>query len=197
MRFLFSFIATNLFILVFLAAELYAAPLESGYALAPKASASESEKAQVYINARLNVIQESVKYLGTPYRYSGVSAAGLDCSGLIYLGFRDALGVSLPRSASGLYSWTVRINIEKAQPGDMLFFRTGITKNITHVGLFLGDRRFIHSASSGSNTGVIYSSLDEPYWARNYAGAGRAFSEVPPEFINFLSLDLIIGLNCY
>jgi len=167
-------------ILIFCASGLFAAPLEGGYALAPRSSASPDERDQAYINARLRVIEASRKYLGTPYRYGGITAAGLDCSGFIGLSFRDALGVALPRSASGLYSWTVRTTLEKAQPGDFLFFRTDATNNITHVGLYLGDRVFIHAASSGARTGVIYSNLDERYWASAYAGAGRAFPEATP-----------------
>ncbi|MCL2441588.1 MAG: C40 family peptidase [Treponema sp.] len=168
------------FLLFFSLFPLFSAPLEGGYALAPRASASPEERDQAYINARLRVIEASRKYLGTPYRYGGLSSAGVDCSGFLVLSFRDALGVTLPRSASGIYTWTVRINLDRAQPGDFLFFRTDTTNNITHVGLYLGDRVFIHAASAGSRTGVIYSSLDEQYWANAYAGAGRAFPESTP-----------------
>ena len=180
-RFLFSFV---FFFLSFL---LYAVPLEGGFSLAPGAAASPEDRVQAYINARLLVIEAAMKYEGVPYRYGGMSAAGLDCSGLICLSFRDTLGITTPRSASGLYSWTVRIPLERAQPGDLLFFRTNATGNITHVGLYLGEGRFIHSASSGPNTGVIYSSLNERYWARAFAGAGRAFPEVPPFIIGYIS----------
>jgi len=169
-------------LLILTAAELFAFPLESGYTLAPKSTASESEKAKAYVNARLRVIEESRKYLGTPYVYGGMTASGIDCSGFTSLSFKDALGVTLPRSAAGQYSWTVRTTIERAQPGDLLFFRTSNNNDITHVGLYLGDRRFIHSASAGTSTGVIYSSLDESYWARTFAGAGRAFPDVPAEY---------------
>jgi probable lipoprotein NlpC len=169
-------------VMVIVTANLFAAPLEGGYALAPRASASADEKALAYINARSRVIEAAKKYLGTPYRFGGMNASGLDCSGFVGLAFRDALGVSLPRSASGLYSWAVSTPIDRAQPGDFLFFRTNTTGNITHVALYLGNRRFIHSASSGSQTGVIYSSLNERYWANAFAGAGRAFPEVPPGF---------------
>jgi len=168
-------------ILICIAAHgLFAAPLESGYSLAPRASASPEERDRAYINARLKVIESAKKYLGTPYRYGGMTSAGLDCSGFLCLSFMDALGVSLPRSAAGLYTWTVRIPLERAQPGDFLFFRTGNNNTITHVGLYLGDRTFIHSASAGARTGVIYSSLDEQYWANTFAGAGRAFPESTP-----------------
>jgi len=159
---------------------LFAAPLERGYPLAPSASASQEEKDRAFINIRLRVIEASRVYLGTPYRYGGFSNAGLDCSGFVGLSFQDAIGVSLPRSASALYTWAERISLERAQPGDLLFFRTSSSNNITHVGLFLGDRTFIHAASDGPRTGVIYSTMDETYWANCYAGAGRAFPATSP-----------------
>jgi probable lipoprotein NlpC len=166
-------------LLIFITVNVFAAPLEGGYALAPKATASPEEKAKAYIDARQRVIEASKKYEGTPYRYSGMTARGLDCSGFICISFKDALGVALPRSASGLYSWAERTTLDNAQPGDFLFFKTDKSGNITHVALYLGERRFIHAASDGSKTGVIYSSLDEKYWANSYAGAGRAFPETP------------------
>jgi hypothetical protein len=164
-------------ILLFSAVCIFSAPLEGGYVLAPRDSASAAERERAYIEARHRVIEASKKYEGTPYAYGAMSASGTDCSGFICLSFRDAIGVSLPRSASGLYSWVERIPLERAQPGDLLFFRTDSTRNITHVGLYLGSRRFIHAASAGATTGVIYSSLDEAYYANAYAGAGRAFPE--------------------
>lgn len=159
------------------AARLYAAPLERGYSLAPKVTASPEEKTQAYQYARGKVIEASRKYEGVPYRYGGTTINGLDCSGFIGICFKDALGVILPRSASALYAWVERIPYEKAKAGDFLFFKTGASGGITHVALYLGERRFIHCASSGSKTGVIYSNLDEDYWAETYAGAGRAFPE--------------------
>jgi probable lipoprotein NlpC len=172
MRILFSFI------LMFLVCGfLSAAPLETGYSLAPDISASQEEKDRAFLEIRNRVINAAAKYEKTPYRYGGITPKGLDCSGLIYLSFKDALGVSLPRSASALYSWVEKIPFDKAQPGDLLFFRTANNNNITHVALYLGNRRFIHSASTGSRTGVIYTTLDEGSWSRTFAGAGRAFPE--------------------
>jgi probable lipoprotein NlpC len=134
------------------------------------------------MEARYKVINASAKYENTPYLPGGVTNRGLDCSGFIFVCFRDALGVSLPRSTSGIYSWAERISLDNAQPGDLLFFKTDNTGGITHVALYLGNRRFIHAASEGQRTGVIYSSLDEQYWARAYAGAGRAFPAVDSSF---------------
>lgn len=163
----------------FAALAFAAAPLEGGFALVSKTSTTPEEKSRIYIEARNRVIEAAARYENTPYRYGGMTSRGLDCSGLICLSFKDALGVNLPRSASGLYSWAEKISFDNAQPGDLLFFKTGNNNNITHVALYLGGRRFIHSASEGPNTGVIYSTLDEEYWARTYAGTGRAFPEAP------------------
>jgi hypothetical protein len=166
-------------LLIFITVNAFAAPLETGYALAPKPAASPEEKARAYLDARQRVIEASKKYEGTPYRYGGMTTKGLDCSGFLCLIFKDALNVALPRSASGLYSWAEKTTLDNAQPGDFLFFKTDKSGNITHVALYLGERRFIHAASDGSKTGVIYSSLDEKYWANSYAGAGRVFPETP------------------
>jgi len=164
-------------LLIFFTVNVFAAPLEGGYALAPKKTASPEDKAKAYLDARQKVIETSKKYEGVPYRYGGMTARGLDCSGFLCLVFKDALNVSLPRSASGLYAWAEKATLEKAQAGDFLFFKTDLSGKVSHVALYLGDRRFIHSASSGSKTGVIYSSLDEKYWANAFIGAGRAFPE--------------------
>jgi probable lipoprotein NlpC len=156
---------------------LSAAPLESGFALAPAASASPEEKAAAFGDARLRVLAAARTYENTPYRYGGLDRRGLDCSGFIYLSFKDALNIAVPRNAAGLYSWAEKIQIENARPGDLVFFKTDTNGSISHVGIYLGDRRFIHAASDGPKTGVIYSSLDERYWSQTYAGAGRALPE--------------------
>jgi probable lipoprotein NlpC len=159
------------------AAALAAAPLEEEYALDLGTFASAEEKAAVSRELRLRVLSAADKYEKTPYRYNGLDRNGLDCSGLIYLSFRDALGVTVPRSSSGLHAWAEKIPTEKIQPGDLLFFTTDNTGRISHSAIYAGGGRFIHSASDGPRTGVIYSRLDERYWASHYAGAGRAFPE--------------------
>jgi len=151
---------------------LYAAPLEKGFTLAPPDSASAEEKATAFRNARLRVIAAAEKYERTPYRYGGTDNRGVDCSGLIYISFRDALGVTVPRTTSGLHSWAEKIKMQDAGPGDLVFFIT-TGKTVSHVGIYLGNGRFIHAASEGPSTGVIYSTLDESYWSRTYIGMGR------------------------
>jgi probable lipoprotein NlpC len=103
----------------------------------------------------------------------------MDCSGLVFLSFRDALNVSVPRTTETLYAWVEKVPNSKLQPGDLVFFDTQRkTKGgVSHVGIYIGDGTFIHSASEGPQTGVLYSRLNESYWQRTYVGAGRALPE--------------------
>ena len=156
--------------LVLCAGRLLAAPLEKGFTLEPPANISPGE-------ARSQVLAAAGQYEHTPYRYGGLDRRGLDCSGLVYLSFHDALGVSVPRNAQNLYSWAEKISLNEAHPGDLVFFKTTGKGDVSHVGIFVGDGRFIHAASEGSVTGVIYSNLDERYWSRTYVGTGRVLPE--------------------
>ncbi|MCL2007396.1 MAG: C40 family peptidase [Treponema sp.] len=124
-------------------------------------------------DARHNLIVTAESFLGTPYRYAGIDRGGLDCSGLVFLSFWESFNVEVPRTAEGIYRWAETIDREELQPGDLVFFVT-VGTAVSHVGIYVGNGRFIHSASEGPNTGVIYSRLDESYWRRTYRGAGRA-----------------------
>ncbi|MDR2377000.1 MAG: C40 family peptidase [Treponema sp.] len=135
--------------------------------------------ADAALEARNKLLAAADAYRGTPYRYGGVDRNGVDCSGLIYASFKDSLAVSVPRTTSALYSWTEKIGEDSLQPGDLVFFIT-TGSGISHAGIYAGEGRFIHSASDGPKTGVIYSSLDESYWRRTFAGAGRALPELSP-----------------
>jgi probable lipoprotein NlpC len=142
-------------------------PLDGQVVLAGRSSA------QTALEARNRLLLAAESYRGTPYRYGGLDRGGLDCSGLVYISFKDSLAVSVPRSTSALYSWTEKISADALQPGDLVFFITQ-GRNISHVGIYAGEGRFIHSASEGPETGVIYSRLSENYWRKSFAGAGRA-----------------------
>jgi hypothetical protein len=122
--------------------------------------------------ARLRLMAEAETYLGIPYRYGGADRRGLDCSGLIYRSFQDALHITVPRTVAGLYGWVERIPAADLAVGDLVFFVTEGSQ-VSHAGIYAGDGRFIHAASEGSRTGVLYSHLDESYWKRTFTGAGR------------------------
>ncbi len=124
------------------------------------------------------IVETARSYQGKPYVYGGTGETGFDCSGLVYRVFLQALGQPLPRTAAALYRWAEAIVPIDVQKGDLVFFNT--TGTISHVGIYIGDGRFIHSASEGPDTGVIISSLDEPYWKARLVGFGRVLS--PAEY---------------
>lgn len=128
--------------------------------------------AQLPESPRLDFINAAYKYLKTPYKYAGTTKAGMDCSGFVYRAALDALEISVPRSTKGLADFAKRISDKEVQPGDLLFFYT-VGNKVSHVGIYIGNREFIHSASQGKHTGVIISSLDEKYWKDTYRFAGR------------------------
>ena len=122
-------------------------------------------------NQREELILAAKNYLGTPYRYGGASKAGIDCSGLVYMAALDSGLAALPRTARGMYNKVKRISDSERQAGDLVFFSAyGL---ISHVGIYLGDGKFIHSASDGPSTGVIISNLSENYWKRHYFSSVR------------------------
>ena len=153
-----------IFIICFLipAAGIYAAP----YLEKPDPERDAIDK------ARLDLITVAENYLGTPYRYGGLDEKGLDCSGLIYVCFRDALEIQVPRTTDKLYAFAEKIAYEELKPGDLVFFNT-FGRNITHVGLYVGGGKFIHAPSEGAKRRVMYSTLTDSYWHRTYVAAGR------------------------
>jgi probable lipoprotein NlpC len=125
--------------------------------------------------ARERIVDQALAYSGAPYAFGGNDERGFDCSGLVYRVFLRAVGASLPRTARAQYDFREPIDRGKLQPGDLLFFNT--TGPISHVGIYEGEGRFVHSASDGPKKGVIESSLSEGYWAKAFVAAGRI---VPP-----------------
>ena len=105
------------------------------------------------------------------YRHGGLDpATGFDCSGFVRYVFRHSLGQDLPHSSASQYRIGATVARNAMKIGDLVFFRTH-GKRISHVGIYLGDGRFIHSPSSGKRVSV--SSLDERYWSKRFAGAKR------------------------
>ncbi|HUW39882.1 MAG TPA: C40 family peptidase [Rectinemataceae bacterium] len=132
--------------------------------------------------ARARVVADAFGFEGTPYLYGGTERSGMDCSGLVFRSYRMAIGLSVPRTVQELYEFCEPIPEDKLQPGDLVFFNT--TGPIAHVGIYVGEGLFINAASEGNPTGVIESSLSDPYWRRAYAGAGRLIP--PAEYLGIL-----------
>jgi cell wall-associated NlpC family hydrolase len=113
---------------------------------------------------------EAAKWIGTPYRLGGASRAGMDCSGLIVTMYRNVARVELPRTAYEQSRTGTAIPQRELRPGDLLFFQTSKEPRINHAGIYLGQNRFVHASKS---QGVVYSDLDETYYAEAYRGARR------------------------
>jgi len=107
---------------------------------------------------------------GTPYRYGGMSRNGVDCSGFVYLTFRDKFALQLPRTTAAQSGIGTRISKDDLLPGDLVFFKTGRGENGLHVGIYDTDNAFIHASTS---QGVIRSSLDNVYWRKVFWQARR------------------------
>ncbi|HRP88905.1 MAG TPA: C40 family peptidase [Edaphocola sp.] len=109
-------------------------------------------------------------WYGTPYRLGGTSKRAIDCSAFTRQLFSDVYAKGLDRTAAMQYMMTSRIySKDELKEGDLVFFSIK-TKRISHVGVYLGEGRFVHASSS---RGVMVSNLSESYWTRYYAGAGR------------------------
>jgi len=109
-------------------------------------------------------------WLGTPYRSGAASKKGTDCSGFVSKVFQEVYGVTLTHSSRSMFQSVARIKKSAIKAGDLVFFRRGPGQPIYHVGIYLNNNKFIHSASNG---GVMVSSLNQAYYARNYYAAGR------------------------
>ena len=111
------------------------------------------------------------KWLGANYRLGGCSKAGIDCSGFAQKLYGEVYGVDLLRTAMEQFGNCKRIkHVKDAEEGDLVFFHIRSRKRITHVGIYLGNDYFVHASTSG---GVMISSLNEDYWHKYFAGAGR------------------------
>ena len=119
------------------------------------------------------LLAEAPKWLGTGYRYGGDTRSGVDCSGLVLNLYRSALAIKLPRSSSQQREYCTRISKKDLMEGDLVFFTTGSSSKVNHVGMYVGNGRMIHSSTS---RGVIVSALDEAYYTRTFHSAGRVDS---------------------
>jgi hypothetical protein len=122
---------------------------------------------------RENIILTVHRFVGVPYRWGGESESdGFDCSGLTMIVYR-LNGFELPRSALGQYRTGMPVNKDALEPGDLVFFATGRSSNITHVGIYSGRDHFIHAPGRGKT--IQTASLDSDYFKKRYVGARRYF----------------------
>jgi len=113
------------------------------------------------------IIADAESWLGVPYLWGGNTRRGVDCSGFVKNVY-SSNGIELPRTAQLQYNYSTKINDNEKVPGDLVFFSKG--NRITHVGIYIGNNRIIHSSSG---KGVIKQPLQDGYLQSIYVGSGR------------------------
>lgn len=108
------------------------------------------------------------EWKGTKYKYGGLSKDGIDCSGFIYETYLTKFGIKLPRQSIIQGKVGVDASVELLQPGDLVFFKTGITAR--HIGIYIDKGEFLHVSET---SGVTKSNLSDPYWQRRFWKARR------------------------
>lgn len=123
------------------------------------------------ISAGQLIVEESRRWLGTPYKYGGNDSEGIDCSGLVCNVFENVLAAKIPRSSAQQQQWCIPMLREDLQQGDLVFFSSKSEgEGVGHVGIYAGSDSFVHASSS---RGVVVSKLSEPYFERHFISAGR------------------------
>lgn len=116
----------------------------------------------------------ALSLIGVKYRYGGNTAeTGFDCSGFIRHVFAETRALTLPRSSYAMSKLGERIEQDNLQPGDLVFYNT-LKRSFSHVGLYLGDGRFVHAPSRGKTVEIV--DMDDTYWRRRFNGARRLVS---------------------
>lgn len=134
---------------------------------------------QVKVNARSedaigNMLLQSISLIGIPYRWGGnTPEQGMDCSGFIHYVFKKSLGIDLPRTAAEMAKIGIRVSLDELEPGDLIFF-TFHHRYIDHIGMYIGDNRFIQSPHTGDSIKVT--ELNSA-WRSKVTGAKRIVQE--------------------
>ncbi len=121
-----------------------------------------------------DLVFNAMGYLGTPYRLGGTGQQGFDCSGFVQAMYENTLGLVLPHNAKAQAAATEKIDKTELQPGDLVFFNT-LRRAFSHVGIYIGEGKFIHSPRSGGQ--VRIEDMRESYWAKRFNGARRVNTE--------------------
>ena len=124
-----------------------------------------------------DVLIRAIGLVGTPYRWGGNTPdSGFDCSGLIGYVYRDAAGISLPRSTREMIVMRApTVDMNSLQSGDLVFFATSGGSQVSHAGIYVGEGRFVHAPSTGGTVRLDY--LSNSYWSKAYLQAKRVIPQ--------------------
>ncbi|MGM9924507.1 MAG: C40 family peptidase [Bacillus sp. (in: firmicutes)] len=117
--------------------------------------------------ARVKAANTGLKYIGTPYKWGGITPSGFDCSGFVNYNYKKA-GISVPRTSASQHQTGKYVGINGLRKGDLVFFNTS-GKGVSHVGIHIGNNKFVHASS----TGVRVDSMSNSYWKPKFVGGKR------------------------
>ena len=151
----------------------------SGCATSDKVAISTPAGAVPQLSSK--AVNEALQLQGHPYVSGGKSPAeGFDCSGLVYYIYNKQ-GVRLPRDTWSLASQLPSVQLDQRQPGDLVFFTIDSGKPHSHVGIYVGQDKFIHAPSSRTGR-VMMSDLKQPYWRERFSAVRRPQLNQPLSF---------------
>lgn len=143
----------------------------SACATTPQGDSQQSHLSSAEENAQNDLAFYAMSLAGTPYRYGGESPqTGFDCSGFVRYVFRHSLGLALPRTTEEMSQVGRPVARGQLHPGDLVFYHT-LRRTFSHVGIYLGDARFVHAPGNGKAVEVVR--MDTAYWQDRYNGARR------------------------
>ncbi len=137
----------------------------------PGFSQSTSRSADGVLGHAQEFALRALSFIGVRYKWGGNSPdTGFDCSGLIRYVYSQITGQALPRNANDLSQVGETVDRTELQPGDLVFFNT-LRKPFSHVGIYLGESRFLHAPSRGGSVEIV--DMSQRYWQSRYNGARR------------------------
>lgn len=123
------------------------------------------------VDVKSRIMDQYADWKGVRYRLGGSTKKGIDCSGFVQRTFREQFGLELPRSTYEQQEMGKSVSRSNLRTGDLVLFRAGSTGR--HVGIYIGNNQFVHASTS---SGVIISSMNEPYWKKRYNEARQVLS---------------------
>lgn len=121
--------------------------------------------------AMQDLLIHAISMVGVKYKYGGNSAeSGFDCSGFVRHVFAESIAMELPRSAYAMGKLGATVQRDNLQPGDLVFHNT-LHRAFSHVGIYLGEGRFVHAPSRGKSVEIV--DMSDSYWKKHYSGARR------------------------
>ena len=172
-------VLTSLLMAMFLTANTYAAPSDDlDRLLADKGLLDQIDQVRQTMGTRASeLVFNAMGFLGVPYKRGGNTVeTGFDCSGFVRSMYEQTVGLILPRRAEQQAAATQNIDKSELKPGDLVFFNT-MRRTFSHVGIYVGEGRFIHSPKPGAEVRVESMSIN--YWASRFDGARRVQTSSP------------------